>query len=358
MYLCNIENVPQVRELKSAILPKTVNKEQESLFYALTDKWLHDFGRLPNADEFPPAIGVDSLPQVVDKLKLKRLGDKFYTSTQIVRDYTGKTEDVEIAQVLNTLHKDYNFEVHTVDDEILISAEKRPTDELKEIDPLPDMQIAKGAVGHLLHKIEDIHGIKINEVSSRDVAVIPEFPNAAILNGFILNGEIFINTDNATPNTKVHELMHIFMGGIRFQNPELYKSILDIISKDKDIEYKLNQFRHRTMSDRLEEVAVDEISNFLCGQKSSISELSLKDKYELNYNIRRLLDTMLNGDFSVKILDDNVLYKSSLEKVAKLVNSSEVFNGMTGTISDSFVHRILNNKKADLLKRNKLIEVC
>lgn len=358
MYLCNIENVPQVKELKSAVLPTTVSKEQEALFYALTDKWLHDFNRLPNADEFPPAIGVDSLPQVINKLKLKKLGDQFYTSADIIRDYTGRSNDVEIAQVLNTLHKDYNFEVYTVGDEVLVTAKKRPTDAIKEIDPLPDMQIAKGAVGHLLHKIEDMHGIKINEVSSKDVANRPDFPSAITLGGFILNGEIFINTDNSTPNTKIHELMHIFMGGIRFQNPDLYRNILEIINKDKDIEYKLNQFRYRTMSDKLEEVAVEEISNFLCGQKSSISNLPAKDKYELDYNIRRLLDSMLDGDFSVKIIEDNVLYKSSLEKVAKLVNSSEVFNGMTGTVSDSFVHRLLNNKKSDLLRRNKLIEVC
>ena len=358
MYLCNIENLNQVKELKRSVLPKDANSEQQQLFYAFVDQWMHDFGRLPNADEFPPIVGVDSLPQVIEKLHLKKLGDKYYTDAKTVQDYTGKTDDAEIARILNTLHKDYTFEVHTVDDEILVSPYKRPTDAVHEIDPLPNMPIEPKAVGHLLHKIEDIHGIKINETTSREVAQLTDFPGAVTLPGFIRNGEIFINIDNSTPYTRVHELMHIFMGGIRFENPELYQSILNLISKDKDIEYKLNQFRHRTMSDRMEEVAVEEISKFLSGNPSSIDNLSTKDKYELDYNIRRLLDTMLDGDFSVKIIEDNVLYKSTLEKIARLVNSSEVFNGMTGTISEAFIHRTLNNQKADLLRRNKLIEIC
>lgn len=358
MYLCNIGDLTQVKELKKAILPKEATKEQQDLFDATSDEWLHSFKRMPNVDEFPPNVGVDSLPQVIERLDLKPLGDKYFTKTETIRKYTGRESDLEMQQVLNTLHKDYNFEVYTVDNETLVSAEKRPTESAKEIDPLPYMPTDPKAVGHLLHKIEDMHGIKINEVSSREVAMLPDFPGAVTLKGFIRNGEIFVNTDNSTPDTPIHELMHMFMGGIRFQNPDLYQNILNIISRDKDIEYKLNQFRHRTMQDRLEEVAVEEIGRFFSGQESAVDYMSNADKYELNYNIRRLLDSMLNGDLSNKILDDNILYNSTLAKVAKLINSSEVFNGMTGTLSESFIHRTLNNYKSDLLRTNKLVEIC
>jgi len=90
-------------------------------------------------------------------------------------------------------------------------------------------------------------------------------------------------------------------------------------------------------------VTIEEISKYLIGRKSIFSQLSQKDKYELDYYLKRLLDTMLNGDLSVKIVQENQLYNSTLAKVARIVNSREIFNNMTGTMSESFVHRVLNN---------------
>jgi len=110
--------------------------------------------------------------------------------------------------------------------------------------------------------------------------------------------------------------------------------------------------------DRAEEVLVEEMSNYLIGKYSILEELPDKDKYEVDYNIRRLLDSMLDGDFSNRIIPEDKLYSSTLAKVAKIVNSREVFNNMTGTMSESFVHRVLSNQKEDLLKSGKLKEVC
>lgn len=358
MYFCDITDINQVKELKQQILPDSYTKEQEELFYSIVDKWLHDFNRLPNVDEFPPNIGVDSFTQLKNRLKLNPIGDNYYTSLELVKKYTGKETETEIAQELNKLHKDYNFEINIIDDDVLIKAQKRPSITPKEIDPISDMPIARRAVSNLLARAQEIHGIKINEVTTKDIATLPDFPGAATLRGFIRNGEIYINTDNATPDTKIHELMHLFMGGIRFENPKLYQDLLNIVLQDENIRYKMNQFRHRTEMDRAEEVLVEELGKFFAGRESSFSKMSNAQKYELDYNIRRLLDSVLNGDFSNKIIDSNILYKSTLEKVAKLVNSREIFNSMTGTMSNSFIHRLLNNYKSDLLKSGKLKEVC
>lgn len=357
MYYCNVNDITQVKELKNQILPKGT-KNQEDLFYATVDKWIHDLGRLPNADEFPPNVGVDSLPAVKKLLGLKKLGNKYSTTLKALTDFTGKTNKLEMEQTLNKIYKDYNFKVHIIEDEAIVELEKRPTDELKEINRISETDIAPDAIGHLLDRISDINGIHINEVTTKDVATLENFPGAATLRGFILNGEIYINTDNATPNTKIHELMHMFMGGIRFENPELYKSLINIVLQDKAIAYKMNQFRHRTEMDRAEEVLVEEVSKYLIGADSSLDHLDATMQYELDYNLRRLLDTMLNGDFSNKIIESSELYESTLAKVAEIVNSNEIFNGMSGTISDSFVHRTLNNYKSNLLRTGKLKEYC
>ena len=358
MYFCDITDINQVKELKQQILPKKASREQEQLFYSMVDKWLHDFNRLPNVDEFPPGIGVDSFTQLKERLNLVKSGVHYITSLEKLQQYTGKQTDIEMAQQLNKLHRDYTFEVNVVDSDVVIEPHKRPTTAPKEIDPIPDMPIAEGAVGHLIDKINEIHGIKINEVTTKDVATLRDFPGAGLLRGFIRNGEVFVNIDNSTPDTKIHELMHLFMGGVRFENPYLYENLLNLVAKDKEVQYKMRQFSFRTEMDRAEEVLVEEMGKFLSGRKSIFQNLSRQDMYELNYHIRRLLDTMLDGDFSNKIIPDTELYSSTLESVARIVNSSEVFNNMTGTMSESFVHRVLNNYKSDLLKKGKLKEIC
>lgn len=353
MNFCNIESAKGVQELRKTSTPK-----DDSLFYATVDKWLYDYDRLPNADEFPSLIGVDSLHYLKDTLKLKDLGSGFGTSTDELYKYTGKDTPEQAAQALGELHKDYNFRVINVGETSIIQLEKRPTDDPKEVDILPNLPTSPKAVGHLIDRIKEIHGINIHEVTNRDVALLEDFPGAVFLNGFIRNGEVFVNTDNATPNTELHELMHLFMGGVRFQNPYLYQNLLQISMKHPEIQYRMNQFRHRTEMDRAEEVLVEEVSKYLRGENSILSTLSAKDKYELDYCIRRLLDTMLNGDFSNKIIDSNKLYKSTLEKVARIVNSREVFNNISEAMKYGYTNRSLNNYKQKLLKTGELTEVC
>lgn len=358
MYFCSLSDITQIKELKNSMLPQGSTQQQERLFYATVDKWLHDFNRLPNADEFPPEIGVDSSTLLKQRLHIKEIGDNNITDLQTLQDYTGREDPLEMQQMLNRMHRDYNFEVIPVDDEVVIKMKKRPNEVSKGIDPIENMPVAEQAVGHLIDRINEMHGINIHEVTNKEVANIPGFPGAATLKGFVRNGEVYVNIDNSTPDTRIHELMHLFMGGIRFDNPELYQNLLNIAMKGKNVEYRLRQYRHRTEMDRAEEVLIEEVARYLSGRESAFSDLSQQDKYELDYNIRRLLDSMLDGDFSNRIIDSNELYQSTLTNVAKIVNSSEVFNNMTGTMSNSFLHRVLNNYKSDLLKKGKLKEIC
>ena len=354
----NVSKLTGVEELKKQVL-KNPSKENTALFYATVDRWINEYGRLPYADEFPVNVGADSLEVLKDKLGLTGSKNKFGVQNDRLYEYTGKNNPEEIGQVLGDLHRDYNFTVIDIDGkESILEVEKRPTEDIKFIDPIPNMPIAERAVGHLLDRIRTIHGINIHEVQDKDVATIQDFPNAVMYKGFVRNGEIFVNTDHATPDTNIHELMHIFIGGIRFQNPYLYQNLLEMATKDPELPYKLSKFNHRTQTDKLEEVTIEEISKYLIGRKSIFSQLSQKDKYELDYYLKRLLDTMLNGDLSVKIVQENQLYNSTLAKVARIVNSREIFNNMTGTMSESFVHRVLNNQKQSLLKSGELKEQC
>ena len=67
---------------------------------------------------------------------------------------------------------------------------------------------------------------------------------------------------------------------------------------------------------------------------------------------------MLMGDISVKAIPTSKLMNMSLYDMAKLVNSPAFTNISRATLNDSQIHRILNNRKSDLMSRNELIEEC
>jgi hypothetical protein len=60
----------------------------------------------------------------------------------------------------------------------------------------------------------------------RNEGILKEVPDAVQSAAFIYNGDIYVNTDIATIDSQVHELMHIFLGSMRFKNPELYMELV------------------------------------------------------------------------------------------------------------------------------------
>ena len=58
---------------------------------------------------------------------------------------------------------------------------------------------------------------------------------------------------------------------------------------------------------------------------------------------------MLMGDVSVKTIPTQDLTTMSLYEIAELVNSDVFDNGSRGSLSNSQIHRILNNRKSDLI---------
>ena len=77
-----------------------------------------------------------------------------------------------------------------------------------------------------------------------------------LLKGFVKDGNIYINVDNSTMDTKVHELMHIFLGGVRYSNPELYFSLVNQVEQLPRYEEFASNFPNRTRGDINEEIFV------------------------------------------------------------------------------------------------------
>lgn len=214
-----------------------------------------------------------------------------------------------------------------------------------------------------LNKLASLYGIKFNDITNAELnseewkSIIPDVNS---VNAFVYNGQIYINIDKANLDAPIHEMMHILVGSIRFQNPNLYTELINLAEQFPNYSKLIQKFPGRTRNDVNEEIFIEEVSKYLSGLPSNISSINSKLQYEISYNVKRLLDTILMGQDSVKTLSNDRLFSLSLKELAQQVNSSIMKNNFHGTINveNSELHRKLNNIKSDLYNQGTLKEYC
>ena len=153
-------------------------------------------------------------------------------------------------------------------------------------------------------------------------------------------------------------MLHIFLGGTKFTSPDLYNTLLEKVIQIPEFKVMSNKFRNRTQSDIAEEVLVTEYSKYLTHQDSIFDSFSEIRMHELNYQIKRILDTAIFGDISIKTIPNEELFGKTLLDVAKLVNSDLIRNQFSDIWKNSRQHRSLNNAKSELIKSGELKEEC
>ena len=84
-----------------------------------------------------------------------------------------------------------------------------------------------------------------------------------LANAFIYNGIIYINSDNARIDSPIHEMLHLFIGNIRFQNPSLYMKFLGMVEGTNSFNEIQKLYGNRSHNDLLEETFVSELASFL-----------------------------------------------------------------------------------------------
>lgn len=302
--------------------------------------------------------GSDSSQYLAEHIKLKSDNGAYI---QDILDYS-KTQDIYQATIaINNKHRDLEVDILPLREEALVTIQHRPTDTINKKNVKVEISKNKQAITPIFYKLANLYGIKFHSVTIADLQSDPLFKDvldAQHTNAFILNGDIYINTDVADIDAPIHELSHLLLGSIKFQNPTIYNEIVSLAEQFPGYSEIAKRFLGRTKSDINEEVFVTELAKFVSNRESVIQELPEFVQEEILYNIKRMLDSMLMGDISVKAIPNEHLLNMSLFNMAKLVNSNVFENISKGTLNDSQMHRILNNRKSDLLKKNELIEQC
>lgn len=324
---------------------------------AICAEYMDKYDRFPNLDEIP---GANSKPYLSKQLKLDKNN---FTEVSNILELTNTSSIEEAVIKLNKNFADLEIEIMPLDKEALVNITNRPVTQ----------QVQEKSINHsksinnqllfedILYKLQKLYGINVNPVTTQEISEqFKNVPGIISKKAFVHNGEIYINTNLASIDSPIHEMMHILMGSIRFSNPELYFSITNAVANSEIFEFYKEQNPNRTLSDVAEEAFIEEFAKLISNSPSNLPFLSNKIQYELQYHAKRVLDTILMGESSIKDYDNKKLFNNSLSSLANLVNSTIDVNNFKGTISieNGGVNRLLSNIKQELFEKKELEEYC
>ena len=333
---------------------KQVSGIHESILDPVVREFITNHNRYPYLDEIPQA---NSEPYVRNQL-LKIKGNSINTNKLLDLTSTHSLQDALIS--LNNEYRDLEITGLELGENTLLEIKHRPIKYLNQKSDLNneyDYQNNTNSdivYSDIITRLSDIYGIGIHLTNNSDPNM-PKVIDATSAKGFIYNGEIYINTDNATLDTPLHELLHIIFGTMRYTNPELY---FNTIQKAEQLPsyYQLSKlYPDRTRSDLAEEVYITEMA-----KKIAYGSIELDSdpntQYEIGYHMDRVLDSALNGKYSVSCIDNP--YIKPLKEVADLVESPLTNVKTNSILTADRVHRLLANTKSKLLKSKELQEDC
>jgi hypothetical protein len=338
----------------------------EFKFNAFTSTFVDKFGRYPELDEIP---GADSRPYLNNSLSVKTIDDTSFVKNDKIFSQTGTTDVKEANIRINNTYRDLEVKLTPSSEVSTMQVRKRPNkwDNVYEggiiIDDSTSSSRNVGVFNSILEKLANLYGINFvsitnGELSSEQWKGVVD--DAKTTNAFVYNGDIYINIDNSSIDAPLHEMLHLFLGSVRYSDPQLYFSMVEAMNELPNKALLARNYKDRTDSDINEELLVSEFSKYVTGQDSIISKLPVNVLHKTFYNMGRVLDSILFGEQSIATIDTKSLFNSSLVKLSEYLGSALTNNQYSGTfnVKSAEVHRVLANVKSDLMKNKDLKEFC
>lgn len=338
----------------------------EFKFNAFTSTFVDKFGRYPELDEIP---GADSRPYLNNSLSVKTIDDTSFVKNDKIFSQTGTTDVKEANIRINNTYRDLEVKLTPSSEVSTMQVRKRPNkwDNVYEggiiIDDSTSSSRNVGVFNSILEKLANLYGINFvsitnGELSSEQWKGVVD--DAKTTNAFVYNGDIYINIDNSSIDAPLHEMLHLFLGSVRYSDPQLYFSMVEAMNELPNKVLLARNYKDRTDSDINEELLVSEFSKYVTGQDSIISKLPVNVLHKTFYNMGRVLDSILFGEQSIATMDTKSLFNSSLVKLSEYLGSALTNNQYSGTfnVKSAEVHRVLANVKSDLMKNKDLKEFC
>lgn len=317
-------------------------------------------GRWPEIDEL---FNPDSSKAMAEDFGLKDLG---YVMKGDANNILSGTDEDSFVKSLNNKYKDYNTTSMILDDVLLIYPVKRATIATSDYSNKFNVEKDSGkgknisVLRAIASRMEKLYGIKFHLFNDSDIKDMDELNgvNVSDKNAFILNGDIYINLDNASIDAPIHEMMHMMLGELKFNNPQLYNKLVESASMIPNYRYiRQTMFANMMEHDAMEEIFVMESARYLSGLPSMIDKLPLKERSMIDYSIMRMIDSSIMGSNTAMGYDINQLKNKSIIDLCEMLGSNLV-NSKQSTSDMGFKSRLMMNKKMDLAQRGILTEKC
>ena len=254
--------------------------------------FLDKYDRFPYVDELAES---NSEPDIKESLEMT---DTSASIDQILKA-TGTKSIKEANIVLNNDYRDLEVTLIPLKTTAHVEIEHRPSrfyNEYKDIVEFDKNVNSTVLLNQTINKLARLYGVGIIPISTSELMSEEwkdKVPDAKHTSAFVYNGNIYINTEVADIDAPLHEMMHLFLGSIRFTNPELYQSLLSQVNNFEDYPLMIKQFADRTRNDINEEILVEEFSKYLTGFPSKFDGLDESTKYNLFYDLTRVFDSVL-----------------------------------------------------------------
>lgn len=338
----------------------------EFKFNAFASMFVDKYGRYPELDEIP---GADSRPYFNQVFSIKTLDDTSFVNNEKILSQTGSQTIKEANIKINNSFRDLETKLIPSSNVSVIQVKKRPSrwDSVYEGGLEIDDEVTParniGVFNSILEKLANLYGINFIGITNGELAsdkwkgIVDD---AKTTNAFIYNGDIYINIDNSSIDAPLHEMLHLFLGSVRYSDPQLYFSLVNSMDNFPNKSLLAANYRDRTNSDINEELLVSEFSKYLTGQKSFVENIPEPTLQKILYNMNRVLDSVLFGQQSVTTFSTAELFNRSLLNLSTYLGSALTNNKYSGTLNvkSAEVHRILANVKSDLIKSKDLKEFC
>lgn len=336
---------------------KKVSGVHETVLDPLVRDFITKHNRYPYLDEIPQA---NSESYVRNEL-LNMKGNSINTNKLL--DITSTHSLLEAIIKLNNEYRDLEISGLELGETSILEFNHRPIKYLNQRSDFKneyDYQSNNSDTVYLdmITRLSNLYGVGIyltNNEEIKEDQELKDLVDASSAKGFIYNGNIYINTDNATLDTPIHELLHLVFGSMRYTNPELYFNTIQKAENFTSYAQLSKLYPNRTKSDLAEEVYITEMAKYIAKGGKTFEEDPIVS-YEIGYHMNRILDSALNGKYSVDCLVDT--YDKTLKDIADLVESPVLNVKTNSTLTANKVHRLLANTKSKLMQSKELKESC
>ena len=178
--------------------------------------------------------------------------------------------------------------------------------------------------------------VQLNYVDNYDLQELQKTTNYdySRSRAFVLQGQVYINTDKASISDQVHEYAHLFLNSLKYENPKMYNAIIGVTRNHSLYNDIAIDYSHLEGSDLNEEAFVTILGEYLHNKLLSVDQKNMNDNQSLildfaKYTKDKLTQALNKTVESIYDVDHKDILQMSWEDVINLVGDHIMNNKIT-----------------------------